>query len=270
MPDNIFKWSDGILGTDANAIHDNQANEISAITAKTTPADNDLILLEDSAAGFVKKKITKANLVGTGVDANAIHKNVAAEVSTITEKTSIVDDDLILIEDSAASYAKKKLKRSNISLDGNQISGNAINTNGFGCRIERTSNQVITNNSWQSASYHAIDWEVKPSWISSQWSSGTPGRLTCQVAGVYVIVAQYRFAANATGQRGVAIQVNAVSQGGVTQVAFSTLDTQLLHTCIKSLAVGDYATCLVFQNSGGDLNGVYLSKAISLQWTKVG
>jgi hypothetical protein len=269
MPDNIFKWSDGILGTDANAIHDNQANEISALTAKTTPADNDIILLEDSAAGYAKKKITKANLVGAGGDPDAIHDNVAAEISAITEKTTIVDNDVILIEDSAASYAKKKLKRSNISLDGRQISGNAILTNGFGCRIERTSNQVISNATWQSASYHTIDWEVNP-YYASQWSSGTPGRLTCQVAGVYIIVAQFRFAANATGVRGIAIQVNAVSQGGCTQAAFSTLDSQVLHTCIKSLSAGDYATCLVYQNCGSDLNGVYTSKAISLQWTKIG
>lgn len=43
-------------------------------------------------------------------DANAIHKNVSAEISTVTEKTTPVAADLLLIEDSAASNAKKKLQ----------------------------------------------------------------------------------------------------------------------------------------------------------------
>lgn len=159
---------------------------------------------------------------------------------------------------------------SSLTLDGSKITNYLTQTKGIGCRIERTSNQTIANATWQSASYQAIDWEVKPSDIDSQWDVGSPGRLTCQVAGLYVIVAQYRFAANATGVRGCAIQVNAVSQGGVTQVTTTGIDTQLLHVCTIPLVVGDFATCLVYQNSGGNLSGIYSSKAISLQWAKVG
>lgn len=51
-------------GTDVNAIHDNQANEISAITEKVTPVGNDLILIEDSAAANIKKKVKVTNLPG--------------------------------------------------------------------------------------------------------------------------------------------------------------------------------------------------------------
>ncbi len=52
--------------------------------------------------------------VTTCSDADAIHKSVSSEISSITEKTAPVDNDITIIEDSAASYAKKKLTWSNI------------------------------------------------------------------------------------------------------------------------------------------------------------
>ncbi len=55
----------------------------------------------------------------TGVtDSDAIHDNVASEISAITEKTTLVDDDLFLIEDSAAGNAKKRVKKSNVGSGG--------------------------------------------------------------------------------------------------------------------------------------------------------
>ena len=48
--------------TDADAIHDNVASEISAITPKGTPIDGDFLIIEDSAAANVKKSITVGDL----------------------------------------------------------------------------------------------------------------------------------------------------------------------------------------------------------------
>ena len=45
---------------------------------------------------------------------SAIHDDVASEISAITEKTTPVSADLILIEDSAASNAKKKVQLGNL------------------------------------------------------------------------------------------------------------------------------------------------------------
>ena len=45
-----------------------------------------------------------------GLDAESIHDNVAAEINAITEKLIPVTNDLVLIEDSADSNNKKKLK----------------------------------------------------------------------------------------------------------------------------------------------------------------
>ena len=47
-------------------------------------------------------------------DTSAVHVDVAAEISGITEKTTVVDADLVLIEDSEAGNAKKRVQRSNL------------------------------------------------------------------------------------------------------------------------------------------------------------
>lgn len=49
-------------GIDSTAIHDNVANEITAIAAKTDPVPADEIVAEDSEAGFVKKAIALGDL----------------------------------------------------------------------------------------------------------------------------------------------------------------------------------------------------------------
>ncbi len=53
-------------GADANAIHVNQANEISGIAPKAAPVAGDLIVIEDSENGFIKKSVDIDNLPGGG------------------------------------------------------------------------------------------------------------------------------------------------------------------------------------------------------------
>jgi len=103
-------------GTDENAIHDNVSGEIAAITEKVIPANNDLFLIEDSAASNAKRRVKLSSIRNhEATDPNAIHDNVAGEIAAITEKTSLADNDLVLIEDSAASNAKKRSKISTIA-----------------------------------------------------------------------------------------------------------------------------------------------------------
>lgn len=56
--------------------------------------------------------------VSGGADPDAVHVNVAAEISTVTEKGSPVGADLVLIEDSADSNNKKRVQLSNLSSAG--------------------------------------------------------------------------------------------------------------------------------------------------------
>jgi hypothetical protein len=92
-------------GTDPNAIHDNEAAEISAITEKANPVDDDLVIIEDSENSFAKKKVKVSNLPGgtSGTDTEAIHDNVAGEINAITSKVLPSLSDELIIEDSEDS-----------------------------------------------------------------------------------------------------------------------------------------------------------------------
>lgn len=52
--------------TDLTAIHTDNANEISGVAEKTTLVSGDLVLIEDSEAGYIKKKVNVDNLPGNG------------------------------------------------------------------------------------------------------------------------------------------------------------------------------------------------------------
>jgi len=51
---------------------------------------------------------------GSGTDDDAIHDNVAGEISSIAEKASPDSNDVIIVEDSSSSNAKKKVKIGNL------------------------------------------------------------------------------------------------------------------------------------------------------------
>lgn len=100
-------------GSDSNAIHVNASGEINGLTVKSSPVSADLLVIEDSAASYAKKKVTISSLP-TGSDSNAIHVNASGEISGLTAKTTLASNDVFVIEDSAASYAKKKTAVSNL------------------------------------------------------------------------------------------------------------------------------------------------------------
>lgn len=52
--------------------------------------------------------------MGWNYDPDGIHAHQVGEINALTEKTTPVDDDLVIIEDSADSNAKKKVKLSNL------------------------------------------------------------------------------------------------------------------------------------------------------------
>ncbi|KKK55547.1 hypothetical protein LCGC14_3073430, partial [marine sediment metagenome] len=75
---------------DADAVHDNVANEITAITLKGTPVDADEIIIEDSAAGFVKKSVALSSLPSHTPAAHTVASHsdttgTGAELNTLTD-----------------------------------------------------------------------------------------------------------------------------------------------------------------------------------------
>lgn len=83
------------------------AAKIHAATGKTTPVDADEIGIADSAASFVLKKVTFANL------STWIGTKLGPLIVAATGKTTPVDADSLVISDSAASDATKKVSLTN-------------------------------------------------------------------------------------------------------------------------------------------------------------
>ena len=76
--------SSGGGGADANAVHVNAANEITAITEKTTVANIDEFIIEDSGASFVKKSIKRKAII------DPISTSTAS-TATLTVDTDVSD-----------------------------------------------------------------------------------------------------------------------------------------------------------------------------------
>lgn len=77
--------------TDSNAIHDNVAGEIAAVTEKASPVNADLLLIEDSAASNAKKRVQIGNLPGgsAGIVSTSYHVDISSTFNTTS--TSYVD-----------------------------------------------------------------------------------------------------------------------------------------------------------------------------------
>jgi hypothetical protein len=90
----------GGAGSDTTAIHDDTASEISAITEKVTPVSADLLVIEDSAAANVKKRVQVGNLP-TGGGLNLTVKGQIHTHDTGDAALTVGANDEILVADSA-------------------------------------------------------------------------------------------------------------------------------------------------------------------------
>jgi hypothetical protein len=94
--------------------------DVDALETTVKIGTND-VHIRDNAGVFEFSNNTAA---GWNDPLDAIHDNVDAEISAITEKTTPVSADLLLIEDSAASNAKKRLQIGNLPADSDAIHDN--------------------------------------------------------------------------------------------------------------------------------------------------
>jgi hypothetical protein len=74
----------GTGGGDADAIHDNVAGEIAAVTEKLAPVAADLLLIEDSAAANAKKRVQSGNLAQLIADLISKRTVINDEAGAIT------------------------------------------------------------------------------------------------------------------------------------------------------------------------------------------
>jgi hypothetical protein len=175
-----------------------------------------------------------------GGDATAIHDDVSGEINAIAEKTILADDDVFIIEDSAASFAKKKVKKINLPGSGPMavlVYNNAI--------------QNVNSHTWTALTFNS---EYADDGDFHSTSSNT-GRLTAPVAGWYDIFADIEFEKHATGQRYIRFVKNGTTVIGHIgpMMAIATVNTRVNLSIQAKLTVNDYVQVEAYQDSGGAL-----------------
>jgi hypothetical protein len=150
-------------------------------------------------------------------------------------------------------------------------------------RVEKTAAQSIPSN---IAVFNTLTWESELYDTAGLFDPAAPDRLTAPIAGVYVINAGVRWAANALGTRFAGICINQPTVGacGITNnVAVSQYATnddpgigtlrltqQSVSTQLK-LNAGDVVQLVVTQNSGGALNvDQYAATNLAMTWVGSG
>jgi hypothetical protein len=98
--------NDGTPVTDSDAIHDNVAGEISAITSKATPVTGDYLLIEDSADSDNKKSITIGDLPA-GTASPLTTKGDLYTYDTDNQRLPVGTDTYVLTADSVETTGLK-------------------------------------------------------------------------------------------------------------------------------------------------------------------
>ncbi len=120
-----------------------------------------------------------------------------------------------------------------------------------GARVYNSADIALTNNTTTALTFNSERFDTD----AMHSTSSNTDRITCQVAGTYVIGAGTRYATNATGVRTTYIDLNGGTIIGLdTKSAISGTLTDLMVNTVYALSVGDYVRVIAFQTSGGSLN----------------
>jgi hypothetical protein len=168
---------------------------------------------------------------GSGTDAAAIHDDTSGEINAITEKASPVSADLILIEDSEASNAKKKVQLGNLPGGAGSV-GDLLDT----LFVRKTSDEVVN----ASATLQDDDELVMPIGANEVWEY----ELCIKWGNASNASADFKYQITApSGAAGMKIQVgpatatSATDNTAVDMAGWSTEDFSA-----TPIAVGQHAT----------------------------
>ena len=123
-----------------------------------------------------------------------------------------------------------------------------------GCAIYKaTSSQTLSNDTDTDITFNAEDYDTNA--FHDNTTNNQRITIPSGKAGKYILQTIIIFAANGTGVRDVAFLKNgATILGSMLAPALSSFSQRVEHIWIGELAVSDYITVKVNQNSGGNLN----------------
>lgn len=221
------------------------AGHYGEVTAeKTVTLDNphatqdrtDLVIVR---ADFTTKKVVLDKL--KGVEDGSLAR------PSLTQNTSMYEQALcaVGVANAGAPYAIESTDVSDLRTFLHEL--------GPVCKAKRTTTQSISNNTITAAQ---LDSTVEARDTDAMHNpSSSPQRITIARDGLYDISGYIQFAANATGDRSVSLQVNGSDvEVEVDIPARSTKQSAGIVTASLDLVVGDFVTVCAFQTSGGSLN----------------
>lgn len=134
--------------------------------------------------------------------------------------------------------------------------GDRLDNDAVGYIVRKTSAQSVPNATWfQPTSYTNSDFIG----LGVSWNAGGSGGLTADVPGVYLVQFSGQFAANATGQRVLGMGINGANPQQWHHASYpvnsASHPTYMNASWLVNLSAGDIVRLLVYQNSGGALNG---------------
>ena len=130
--------------------------------------------------------------------------------------------------------------------------GSGVKGGGYteGARVYNSANQSIPDATYSVVAHDSESYDTDN--IHDPVTNNS--RLTCRTAGKYLIGAEIRWLANATGRRMVILRQNATNIVNMSMgVPSAETFTQCLST-VWDLAVDDYLELTVYQNSGAPLD----------------
>ena len=140
---------------------------------------------------------------------------------------------------------------------GLKYAGAASGGEDFGAKVQSSVNQSILNNAWTELDFEQeqYDTDTLHDNVTLNQRIQLPGSSAGD--GRYICTGVVQFAANATGQRGLRINVNGNSVQATTFVDAAAADTTRLNVSIVlDLEDNQFVVLEAFQNSGGALNSV--------------
>ena len=124
-----------------------------------------------------------------------------------------------------------------------------------GCDLRKTANQSISNNTAVALSFDSENFDTDGFHDNS--TNNTRITIPSGKGGKYLFTYLVRFAANNSGRRDIALQINGTQGAGLMRVQVnsdSSLATIYNATALLNLVAGDYVEFVVIQTTGGSLN----------------
>lgn len=155
----------GGAGADTDAIHDNIANEITAIIPKTTPVSADEFIIEDSEASFIKKALTFGDLesaisVSTSLQDAFANGKIISGANSLANAVQIGDGTRYFSFWGTANYTQMKMTGGIFYIDNTDVVYIRTNNDNTNYHIFTNTKYYPSNTGLDLGQNSSLTWDV--------------------------------------------------------------------------------------------------------------